>query len=111
MTDSAEVTATAALNRQESSGGRWRTDYSGRNNEDWLQHSLETYNSDGTSNLEHKDVISTKYQPTERKYSFDRPVFIVRNPKRLQCNVSGYIVDNGFIPELRAIFAGEHIIH
>ena len=64
----AEVTAITALKRPECRGSHWRIDYLGRNDEEWLKHSMATYNPDGPPSLEYTDVIITKYQPTERKY-------------------------------------------
>jgi succinate dehydrogenase / fumarate reductase flavoprotein subunit len=64
----AEVTALTALKRTECRGSHWRTDYPGRNDEEWLKHSLTIYNPDGPLRLEYKEVIITKYPPTEREY-------------------------------------------
>jgi succinate dehydrogenase / fumarate reductase flavoprotein subunit len=68
MLELAEVTAITALQRQECRGSHWRTDHPGRNDEDWLKHSLATYNPKGAPHLEYGEVIITKHQPTERKY-------------------------------------------
>jgi succinate dehydrogenase / fumarate reductase flavoprotein subunit len=68
MLELAEVTAVTALKRNECRGSHWRTDYPGRNDEEWLKHSMATYNPDSPPRLEGTDVIITKYQPTERKY-------------------------------------------
>ena len=68
MLELAEATALTALKRTECRGSHWRTDHLGRNDEEWLKHSMVTYNPDGAPHLEYADVIITKYQPTERKY-------------------------------------------
>jgi succinate dehydrogenase / fumarate reductase flavoprotein subunit len=68
MLELAEVTALTALRRTECRGSHWRTDHPGRNDDEWLKHSMATYNPDGPPHLEYTDVIITKYQPTERKY-------------------------------------------
>jgi succinate dehydrogenase/fumarate reductase flavoprotein subunit len=68
MLELAEVTALTALKRTECRGSHWRTDHPGRNDEEWLKHSMATYNPDGAPRVEYADVIITKYQPTERKY-------------------------------------------
>ncbi len=68
MLELAEVTALTALKRPECRGSHWRTDYPGRNDEEWLKHSLATYNPDGPPRLEYADAIITRYPPTERKY-------------------------------------------
>jgi succinate dehydrogenase / fumarate reductase flavoprotein subunit len=68
MLELAEVTALTALKRTECRGSHWRTDHPGRNDEEWLKHSIATYNPDGPPHMEYTDVIITKYPPTERKY-------------------------------------------
>jgi succinate dehydrogenase / fumarate reductase flavoprotein subunit len=68
MLELAEVTALTALKRTECRGSHWRTDYPGRDDENWLRHSLATYNPDGAPRLDYPDVIITTYEPTERKY-------------------------------------------
>ena len=68
MLELAEATAVASLRRTECRGSHWRTDHPGRNDEEWLKHSMVTYNPDGPPHLEYSDVVITKYQPTERKY-------------------------------------------
>jgi succinate dehydrogenase / fumarate reductase flavoprotein subunit len=68
MLELAEVTAVTALKRTECRGSHWRTDYPGRNDEEWLKHSVATYNPDGPPHLGETGVIITKYEPTERKY-------------------------------------------
>jgi succinate dehydrogenase / fumarate reductase flavoprotein subunit len=68
MLELAEATARTALKRTECRGSHWRTDYLGRNDEEWLKHSLAFYNPAGPPRLEYADVMITRYQPTERKY-------------------------------------------
>ncbi len=68
MLEMAEATAAGALARTESRGSHWRTDYPRRDDERWLRHSIAYYNPGGAPRLEYKDVIITRYQPTERKY-------------------------------------------
>jgi len=68
MLELAEVTALTALKRTECRGSHWRTDHPGRDDENWLKHSMVYYNPDGPPRLEYTDVVITKYQPTERKY-------------------------------------------
>jgi succinate dehydrogenase / fumarate reductase flavoprotein subunit len=67
MLELAEVTALTALERTECRGSHWRIDHPGRNDEEWLKHSLVTYR-DGSPQLSYQDVIITKYEPMERKY-------------------------------------------
>lgn len=68
MLELAEVTALTALKRPECRGSHWRNDHPGRNDEEWLKHSMARYNPDGVPALAYPDVIITKYEPTERKY-------------------------------------------
>lgn len=68
MLELAEVTALTALRRTECRGSHWRTDHPGRNDDEWLRHSLATYNPDGRPDLAYKDVIITTYPPQERDY-------------------------------------------
>jgi succinate dehydrogenase / fumarate reductase flavoprotein subunit len=68
MLDLAEATALGALKRTESRGAHWRTDHPGRDDREWLKHSLATYSPDGPPNVGYQDVIITRYQPAERKY-------------------------------------------
>lgn len=68
MLDLAEAAALAALHRQESRGGHARRDFTERDDENWLKHSLVTYTKGGPPNLDYKDVTVTKWKPVERKY-------------------------------------------
>ena len=67
MLKMAEIIATAALARNESRGGHYRTDYPKRDDQDFLKHSLVYQNEDGME-IKSKKVIVTKYQPKERTY-------------------------------------------
>jgi succinate dehydrogenase / fumarate reductase flavoprotein subunit len=68
MLELAEVTALTALRRTECRGSHWRTDHLGRDDDEWLRHSLATYNSDDLPKVTYKDVIVTKYPPQKREY-------------------------------------------
>ncbi len=66
----AEVIVEGALNRTESRGAHFRTDYPKRNDENWLRHTL-AWKSDSGIRLNHdKRVIlfMDRYPPQERKY-------------------------------------------
>ena len=67
MLSMAEIIAFAALYRQESRGGHFRTDFPKRNDEKFLHHSL-VYDSPEGFVVKTKPVVITKYQPEERKY-------------------------------------------
>jgi len=67
MLGMARLIATAALQRQESRGGHFRTDFPKRNDEKFLHHSMVYDSPDGLV-IKTKPVVITKYQPEERKY-------------------------------------------
>jgi len=68
MLELAEVMALTALKRNECRGSHWRTDHLGRNDDDWLRHSLATYTPGGPPEVAYKDVIITEYPPQKRAY-------------------------------------------
>jgi len=57
-----------ALLREESRGAHYRSDFSTRNDHDWLKHTIATRGADGVPVISFKDVVITRYQPVERKY-------------------------------------------
>jgi succinate dehydrogenase / fumarate reductase, flavoprotein subunit len=67
LLDLAEVTAQAALARQESRGGHAREDFPKRDDANWLKHSLAWMMPAGVE-LKYKPVVITKYAPKERVY-------------------------------------------
>jgi succinate dehydrogenase / fumarate reductase flavoprotein subunit len=68
MLELAQVTALTALRRTECRGSHWRTDHPGRDDDNWLKHSMVIYNPEGLPDIEYTDAIITKYPPKERKY-------------------------------------------
>ncbi len=68
MLDLAECIATGALARQESRGGHARRDFTGRDDANWLKHSLYHADGDGRPQLSFAPVTITKFQPAERTY-------------------------------------------
>jgi len=68
MLDLAQATALGALERTESRGAHWRTDHPGRDDREWLKHSLATYSPDGPPHVGYQGVIITRYRPAERTY-------------------------------------------
>ena len=67
MLEMAEIIATAALARQESRGGHYRTDFPKRDDQDFLKHTLVS-SKDGQLEMKYKPVVVTRYQPKERTY-------------------------------------------
>ncbi len=68
MLEFSEVILVGALNRTESRGGHARTDFTKRDDVNWLKHTLAHKSPDGEITLDFKDVVITKHQPEERKY-------------------------------------------
>lgn len=67
MLDAAEVATAGALAREESRGGHARRDFTQRDDEKWLKHTLATISPDGPR-LDYSPVAITMWQPVERKY-------------------------------------------
>jgi len=68
MLELAYVTALGALHRTECRGSHWRTDHPGRDDANWMKHTMATLGPDGMPVVSYEDVIVTDYEPTERKY-------------------------------------------
>jgi len=67
MLDQAEATCVAALERKESRGAQFRTDYPDRNDEEWLKHIDVELDGDGPK-ISYSPVTITDWQPQERTY-------------------------------------------
>jgi len=67
MLDLAEVTVASALPRQESRGAHSRLDYTQRDDENWLKHTLAYYTPEGPR-LEYTPVTITQWPPVARSY-------------------------------------------
>ncbi len=67
LIDCAETTVVAALERKESRGAQFRTDYPERNDADWLKHIDVTLGADGPQ-VSYSPVTITQWEPEERKY-------------------------------------------
>ncbi len=67
MLDCAEATVVAAIERKESRGAQFRTDFPERNDEEWLKHIDITACPDGPV-VSYSPVTITQWQPEERKY-------------------------------------------
>jgi succinate dehydrogenase / fumarate reductase flavoprotein subunit len=68
MLDCAETIVVGAIERKESRGAQFRTDYPERNDTDWLKH-IDLYVNDGEPpKVTYSPVTITQWQPEERKY-------------------------------------------
>jgi len=66
--DCAEATVVAAIERKESRGAQFRTDFPDRNDEEWLKHIDISANGGGAPDVSYSEVTFTQWQPEERKY-------------------------------------------
>ncbi len=68
MLDVAECILASGLHREESRGAHQRTDFTARDDERFLAHTLVHRNPDGAPMLEHLPVTITRWPPGERIY-------------------------------------------
>jgi len=67
MIDNAEAIVMSALERRESRGAQYRTDFPERDDDGWLKHINVTAGGD-LPEISHSEVTLTQWQPEERKY-------------------------------------------
>ncbi len=67
MLDCAECSCVAALERKESRGAQYRTDFPERNDDEWLKH-IDLQQGDGGPEISYSEVTITQWEPEERKY-------------------------------------------
>ena len=67
MLDCADAIVLAAIERKESRGAQFRTDFPERNDEEWLKHIDISWGGDGPV-VSYSPVTITQWQPEERKY-------------------------------------------
>jgi succinate dehydrogenase / fumarate reductase flavoprotein subunit len=68
MLDAAEATVVGAIERKESRGAQFRTDFPARDDEHWLKHIVISRGADGTPEISYAPVTITEWPPEERKY-------------------------------------------
>jgi succinate dehydrogenase / fumarate reductase flavoprotein subunit len=67
MLDVAECSVVGAIERKESRGAQFRTDFPERDDEQWLKHIALTQGPDGPV-VSYAPVTITQWQPEERRY-------------------------------------------
>ena len=68
MVDIAETIVMGAIERKESRGAQFRTDYPKRNDEEWLKHIDLSLNGSDVPKVSYSPVTITKWEPQERTY-------------------------------------------
>ncbi len=68
MIDVAMAIACAALARNESRGSHQRLDFTERDDDSYLKHSLARHSATGLPAIDYRDVVITRSQPAERVY-------------------------------------------
>ena len=67
MLDNAECIVISALERKESRGAQYRTDFPSRNDEEWLKHINVAVNA-SEPEISYSEVTMTQWEPEERTY-------------------------------------------
>ena len=67
MLDNAECTCVAALERKESRGAQYRTDFPERNDDEWLKH-IDLEQTDDGPEISYSEVTITQWEPEARTY-------------------------------------------
>jgi succinate dehydrogenase / fumarate reductase flavoprotein subunit len=67
MIDNAECVVIGALERKESRGAQFRTDYPERNDDEWLKH-IDLRVNGGAPEVSYSEVTLTQWEPQERTY-------------------------------------------
>ena len=67
MVDCAEATLVGAIERKESRGAQFRTDYPERNDEQWLKH-IDISLGESGPEISYSPVTITQWEPEERRY-------------------------------------------
>jgi succinate dehydrogenase / fumarate reductase, flavoprotein subunit len=67
MLDNAEATCIGAIERKESRGAQYRTDFPERNDDEWLKH-IDLSRNGGGPEISYSEVTMTQWEPQERTY-------------------------------------------
>jgi succinate dehydrogenase / fumarate reductase flavoprotein subunit len=68
MLDCAEVIVVGAIERKESRGAQYRTDFPERNDDEWLKHIDISINGADVPKVSYSQVTFTRWEPEERTY-------------------------------------------
>src|SRR3954465_12510511 len=68
MLDNAECIVVGALERKESRGAQYRTDFPERNDDEWLKHIDLELDGGEVPKISYSEVTMTQWEPQERKY-------------------------------------------
>ncbi len=72
MIDIAETMAHSALNRRESRGSHQRLDFTARDDDSFLKHTMAHRQPEGTPEITYRDVVITSSQPGTRVYGGEK---------------------------------------
>ena len=67
MVDNAEAIVISAIERRESRGAQYRTDFPERNDNDWLKH-INVAANGSEPEISYSEVTMTQWEPQERTY-------------------------------------------
>jgi succinate dehydrogenase / fumarate reductase flavoprotein subunit len=68
MLDNAECIVLSAIERKESRGAQYRTDFPDRNDDEWLKHINVGSNGEEEPEISYSEVTMTQWEPQERAY-------------------------------------------
>ncbi len=68
MLDNAECIVMGAIERKESRGAQFRTDFPERNDDEWIKHINLTVNGGDVPEVSYSEVTMTQWEPEERTY-------------------------------------------
>src|SRR3712207_3975787 len=68
MLECAEAIVVAAIERKESRGAQFRTDFPDRNDDEWRKRSASSRNGEAVTHVTYAPVTIARWQPEERRY-------------------------------------------